>query len=198
MPADNMEKTQLGASQLGEVIPEAKQRSSPTFITRRRSGRKRAFSETAAIDIKNDSGAIAAATSGQTSPLGDNTASSPTVSAHNGKKYRRHSHAGKMETLLSTEEHKTPANTTQRDSPTSTHKPEHITGSGRVYGQDKEDKIVVYVWEHRDMELPLSSHQLKEYAKQVVGGNFKASKSWLKKFLARNELTLPLAPPDIE
>ncbi|XP_067652816.1 uncharacterized protein [Haliotis asinina] len=192
-----MIKTQLGTSRRGDVIPEAKLRAPPTSKTSRRSGRKRSFSETA-LEIKNDPGAKAPPTSDRSTTLRDNITPSPTVSTHERKKYRRHSHAGKMEALPLREEHKTPAVTTPHDTPSSTQKPEQITGSGRVYGQDKEDKIVVYVWEHRDMELSLSRRQLKEYARQVVGGNFKASKSWLKRFLARNDLTLPLTPPDSE
>ncbi|XP_071085516.1 uncharacterized protein [Haliotis cracherodii] len=194
-----MEQTRLGAfltpARRGEVIPQAKQHGSYTAKNKRRSGRKRALSETA---VEKDSGVIAVTTSDPPPILEDSSTTPQTVSTHKRKKYRRHSHAGKMETLALTEEQKSPAKTTLHQSPSPTHKPERTVGSGRVYGKHTEDKIVVYVWEQRDLELPLSANQLQEYARQVVGGNFKASKSWLRRFLARNELTLPGSLEDSE
>ncbi|XP_046328948.2 uncharacterized protein LOC124112831 [Haliotis rufescens] len=187
----------LTPAQRVEVTPQAKQLGSYTAKTKRRSGRKRALSETA-IEVEKDFGVIAVTTSDPPPILEDNSTTPQTVSTHKRKKYRRHSHAGKMETLALTEEQKSPAKTTLHQSPSSTHKPERTVGSGRVYGKHTEDKIVVYVWERRDLELPLSGNQLQEYARQVVGGNFKASKSWLRRFLARNELTLPGSLEDSE
>ena len=71
----------------------------------------------------------------------------------------------------------------------------HKKGAGRPvsYSPEKEQQIVGWILEMRDVNLPVSIQEVKEKAREVVSKenpNFKASNGWVQKFFKRNNFTL--------
>lgn len=68
-------------------------------------------------------------------------------------------------------------------------------GAGRPlsYGPEKEQAIVSWILEMRDLHLPVSVAEVRQKAMEVVGEDnpsFKASNGWAQKFFKRNRFTL--------
>ena len=71
----------------------------------------------------------------------------------------------------------------------------HKKGAGRPlsYSPEKEQEVVGWILEMRDVNLPVSIAEVKEKAREVVckeNPHFKASNGWIQKFFKRNHFTL--------
>lgn len=70
-----------------------------------------------------------------------------------------------------------------------------LSGGGRKisYGQDVDSKIISWVLEQREQQIPVSGEMIMAYAKTSVQPqfpNFQASRGWLDKFMKRHHLSL--------
>ena len=71
----------------------------------------------------------------------------------------------------------------------------HKKGAGRPlsYSLEKEQTLVSWIVEIRDLYLPVSIAEVKQKAKEIIGEenpSFKASSGWTQKFFKRNQFTL--------